>query len=162
MKKGLGRNATRGIMEIVLSQLGIILWTSLFATIMTAMNSLRYGGIIWTNYIGADIAMNIGPTILWLAVLIGLGSAYQQGYNIMVAKDQAGFLRMIIGILSLVLFVTLFATVVTNIETVRTSTNVTNYLALPTVIGITPALLFLAGIFGAIRTGLSGVRARFA
>ncbi len=149
-----------GIMVIVLALLGLILFSSLFSTIMTAINNVRYGATTLTNYTAFDTILSIAPVILWLGGLFGAGFAYYKGYSIVAGKDSNGFMRMIMGVLSLVLFATLFLTVLTSVETVRTGTNVANYTAFTTVIGITPTILFLAGIFASISTGVSGVRAR--
>ncbi len=148
-----------GILETVLALLGIVLFSALFSTIMTAMNVLRYTSSL-AAYTALDTILGIAPTILWLGGLLGAGILFKQGYSIAAASDQQGFMRMVIGVLTLVLFVTLFSTVVTNIETVRTGTNVANYTAFTTVVGISPTILFLSGMFASIASVAGGFRAR--
>ncbi len=147
-----------GVMVVTLALLGLVLFASMFSTIMTALNAIRYGGTTLSNYTAFDTILGISPVILWLGGLFGAGFAYYKGYSIAAGKDNNGFMRMVMGVLTLVLFVTLFATVLSGIETVRTGTNVTNYTAFSTVIGISPTILFLGGIFAAISSGVGGVR----
>lgn len=148
-----------GIMFVVLAQLGIVLFAALFSSIMTQINNLRYGPTTLTSYIAFDTILSIAPTVLWLGGMLGAGVGYYKGYSIVAGKDEQGFMRMIMGVLTLVLFVTLFGTVLSNVETVRTGTNVSNYIAFATVIGISPTVLFLGGIFASISSGVAGVRA---
>lgn len=149
-----------GVMVVVMSLLGLILFASLFSTIMTAINNIRYGATTLSNYTAFDTILGISPVILWLGGLFGAGFAYYKGYSIVAARDSNGFMRMIMGVLTLVLFATMFLTVLSNIETVRAGTNVSNYTAFSTVIGISPTILFLAGIFASISSAVGGVRAR--
>ncbi len=149
-----------GIMMVVMSLLGLILFASLFSTIMSAINNIRYGATVLTNYTAFDTILGIAPVILWLGGLFGAGFAYYKGYSIVAGKDSNGFMRMIMGVLTLVLFAVMFLTVLSNIETVRAGTNVSNYTAFSTVIGISPTILFLSGIFASISATVGGVRAR--
>ncbi len=149
-----------GVMAIVLALLGLILWASLFSTIMTGINTLRYGPTSISNFTAFDTILGITPVILWLGGIFGAGFAYYKGYTITAARDQNGFMRMVMGVLSLVLFFTLFATVLSSISSVYSSTNVSQYTAFQTVIGITPTILLLAGVFASVSMGVAGVRAR--
>ncbi len=149
-----------GILTMVLSVLGIILFVSLFVTIVTAINSLRYGATALTPYTAFDTILSIAPTVLFLTGLFAAGFAYYKGYSAVAGGDASGFLRMVMGILEIVLFVTMFSTVLTQMETLRTTTNVANYTALSTVIGIAPTVLFLGGIFTGAFTAYKGARAR--
>ncbi len=149
-----------GIMIAVMALLGVILFTSLFSSIMTGINSLRYGNTSLTNFTAFDTILGITPVVLWLGGLFGAGFAYYKGYSIIAGKDQNGFMRMVMGVITLVLFVTMFQTVLSGINTVYTGTNVSAYTAFTTVVGISPTVLFLAGIFASVSTGVSGIRAR--
>ncbi len=154
-----GGGKYNGILIVVMALLGMILFSSLFSTIMSSFNTLRYSTSL-ANYTAFDTILGIAPVILWLGGLFGAGFAYYKGYSITAGKDQNGFMRMVMGVLTLVLFVTMFNTVVTNIGTVYSSTNASNYTAFTTVVGLSPTVLFLAGIFAAVGTGVSGIRAR--
>lgn len=149
-----------GIMIAVMSLLGIILFTSLFASIMTAINNIRYGATSLTNYTAFDTILGIAPVVLWLGGLFGAGFAYYKGYSIIAGRDQNGFMRMVMGVITLVLFVTMFSTVLSGIATVYSGTNASLYTAFTTVVGISPTVLFLAGIFASVSSGVSGFRAR--
>ena len=148
-----------GVLVTVMSLLGLVLFTSLFATIMTAMNVMRYTSAL-TNYTAFDTILGIAPVILWLGGLFGTGFAFYKGQSMAAGQDAAGFLRMVMGIVTLVLFITLFSTVVTGIGTVYDGTNASNYTAFQTVVGISPTILFLAGVFASVSTAAGGLRAR--
>ena len=148
-----------GVLVTVMSLLGLVLFTSLFSTIMTAMNTMRYAGSL-TNYTAFDTILGIAPVILWLGGLFGAGFAFYKGQSMTAGQDAQGFLRMVMGIVTLVLFITLFSTVVTGIGTVYSGTNASLYTAFTTVVGISPTILFLAGVFASVATAASGLRAR--
>ncbi len=150
---------TKGILLQVMGILGIVLVTAVFPTIMTAFNNLRYGGTSLTPYIAFDTILGIGLVLLWLGALVGSGIAAAKGYSFTAEHDTSGFVRMILGALAIILFVTMFATVLTNVETVRTTTNISNYTAMLTVVYITPAILFLGGLFTGGRNVVGGGRA---
>lgn len=147
-----------GVMVVVMALLGMILFVSMFSTIMSAINNLRYGATSLTNFIAFDTILSIAPSILWLGGLLGAGFAYYKGYSIVSGKDSSGFMRMVMGVLTLVLFVTMFLTVLSNVNTVYGSTNASNYVAFTTIVGITPTILFLAGIFASVSSGIQGYR----
>ena len=64
-------------------------------------------------------------------------------------KGKSSFLMMTLSVVSIVLFVTLFDTVLAGFETVRTHTNIATFTALSTVVEIAPVVLLLAGVFAA-------------
>ncbi len=149
-----------GILMSVMALLGIILFASLFASIMSAINNIRYGSTSLTNFTALDTILSIAPVVLWLGGLLGAGVTYYKGAQITAAKDPNGFMRMVMAVVTLVLFITLFLTVVNAIATVYSTTNASSYTAFTTVVGITPTILLLAGIFAAVSSGVSGIRAR--
>ncbi len=149
-----------GMMMVVMSLLGLILFASLFTTILTAIGNIRYGATALTNYVAFDTVLGIAPVILWLGGLFATGYAYYKGYSITAGQDTNGWMRMIMGVLTLVLFCTMFITVFSNIASVYSATNASNFTAFTTVVGITPTILFLGGIFASVYSGSQGIRAR--
>ena len=61
---------------------------------------------------------------------------------------SGGFLAMVLSVLGVVLYVTIFSSVLAAAETIRTYANISTFTALETVIKIAPTILLLAGIFG--------------
>ncbi len=158
----MGKHA--GIVGMVMSILGLIIWVSVFSTIMTAWNGLYtlYG--VSTTWIVFGTVLKIGPTILWLLGVVGAGVAYFAAYKNYSSSgaDAQGYVRMIVGALTIVLFVTLFSTIMSNINTAYSifGVNASTYIAYTTVVSITPAILFLGGIFGGGATAYGGYKAR--
>jgi hypothetical protein len=123
--------------------------SAIFTTIMSSLTTL-YGTEGASSFIAFQTVITIIPTILLLAASIAAGIFYVKGYNKLAGggQDPSGLLRMILGILQIVLFVTMFATVITNFYSLYTAygTN-TTWIAFGTVITIIPTILFLSGIF---------------
>ncbi len=150
-----------GIILKVFVVLGIVLFAAMFPSIMTAVGNLRYGAVTLTNFIAFDTILSIAPTLLWLGGIAGFGFAEYASYRMAAAHDTAGFMRMITGVLEIVVFVTMFGTVLTNINTVYGSTNATNFIAFTTVVGIAPTLLFLGGIGSGLFSASKGGQTAF-
>lgn len=157
----MGGVSTKGILLQVMGILGIVLVSAIFPTIVDNFNNLRYGGTSLTPYTAFDTILGIGLVLLWLGAMVGSGVAAYKGYRFTAENDTSGFVRMILGALTIVLFLTMFITVIANIETVRTTTNLTNYTAMSTVVAITPAILFLGGLFTGGRNIVGGGRAAY-
>jgi hypothetical protein len=151
-----GKNG--GFLMMVLSVLGVVLWVTLFSTILDAFVTLYGTG--WTNYIAFATICKIVPTILFLAGIFGAGFGYYKGYTQAQAGGINSLLLMVFGALEIILFVTLFATIMTGMETLRTHANVTLFIAMSTVVSIAPTVLFLAGIFAGGATAVGGWRKR--
>ncbi len=144
-----------GFLGMVLSVLGVVLFVTLFVSLISPFNTLYTTAN--TTWIAFGTVVSISPTIIFLAGLFGAGFAYWKSYGIAAAGDQKGFMRMILGILELILFITLFSTIMTGLASVLTA-NITNFTALSTIVGIAPTVLFLAGIFASIGTAVGGYR----
>lgn len=148
-----------GFLVMILSVLGIVLWVTLFETILAAFVTLYGTG--WTNFIAFATIVKIVPTVLFLAVLGGLGFGGYKGYSMAMGKGGINdLLMMVFGALGLLLFVTLFSSVMTAMETLRTADNVSLFIAFTTVVGIMPTVLFLAGVFGFGGAAVGGFRHR--
>lgn len=151
-----------GFLAMVLAVLGIVLYTTLFSTILTAFTTLAANANIST-FIAFETIIKIAPTVLLLSGLIGAGFVYWKGYGKLAAGggDTSGILRMVLGALMIILFVTLFDTILTSFYTLWLADNATKYfIAFQTICTIMPTILFLAGIFAGIATGVGGLRAR--
>lgn len=66
-----------------------------------------------------------------------------------VGGKGGGFLMMVLSILGVVLYVTLFSNILTGFVSLESVTNAASYTAYSTVVKIAPTILFLVGIFGA-------------
>ena len=70
-------------------------------------------------------------------------------------------MRMVLGVLVIILFVTMFATIITAMSTLYTAySDNTDWVAFGTVLSISPTVLFLGGIFAGGSTAVGGYRAR--
>lgn len=150
-----------GFLAMVLAVLGIVLYTTLFSTILTAFTTLAANTHIST-FIAFETIIKIAPTVLLLSGLIGAGFVYWKGYGKLAASgDTNGILRMVLGALMIILFVTLFDTILTSFYTLWLADNVSKYfIAFQTICTIMPTILFLAGVFAGIATAVGGARAR--
>lgn len=159
MKGGLLKG---GFMQMVLSILGIVLFVTMFSTIMSALTTLA-GTSGVSDFIALATIIGIAPTVLLLAGVFGAGVIYYKGYKASAAtgSDASGLMRMVLGVLVIILFVTLFATIVTAFKTMYDlyAAN-TTWVAFGTVLSIMPTVLFIGGIFAGIGTGVGGYRAR--
>ena len=151
-----------GFLAMVFSILGIVLFVSMFSSVMTALAAL-YDTAGASTFIAFQTVLGIAPTLLLLVGVVSAGYFYYKGYKSLSQSgtDASGLIRMVIGILEIILFVTLFATIVTNFNTLYTTySSNTVWIAFGTVITILPTVLFLAGLFAGGATAAGGIRAR--
>jgi len=158
--KGGGLKA--GFMPMVLSILGVVLFVTMFSTIMTALASIT-DALGLTNFIALSTIIGIAPTVLFLGGVFGAAFVYYRGYKTVqsTGNDTSGILRMVLGVLVIILFATLFKQIVISMNTLYTvySGNA-SWIAFGTVISIAPTVLFLGGIFAGAATTVSGYRSR--
>jgi len=151
-----------GFVGMVSAILGVVLVTSMFATVMTQLGNV-YGHASASSFIAFTTVVGIAPTVLILATVLGGGLAYGLGLR-QVGKsgsDPSGLMRMVMGVLAIILFAALFSTILTNFGTLYTSySSNTDWIAFGTVISILPTILFLGGIFAGGATVYSGYKAR--
>jgi hypothetical protein len=97
-----------------------------------------------------------------MAGLFGAGIAYVMGYKSAASGggDASGLLRMVMGILTIILFVTMFSSVLTSMYSLYSNASAGNYTAFQTVVQITPTIVFLSGIFAGGMTTYGGYKAR--
>lgn len=146
-----------GFLKMVISTLVIVLWVTLFSSILSGFETLRVWPTI-ASYPLFLIIVRIVPTVLFLVVIFGGAAIYTVGYKQAVAQGINGLILAVSGALEIILFVTLFATIMTGFDAIMTFGNLSQYIALSTVIALTPAVLFLLGIFGGGATAVGGAR----
>jgi len=145
---------------------GVVLYVSMFANIMTAMEVIRgYANI--STFTALETIVKIAPTVLLIGGVFAASFGYYQGYKGASAQDASGVLRMVFGIVQIILFVSLFYTILISFYTLylggataNASFSPAEYTAFTTVTAIAPTVLFLAGIFGGVATAVSGVKTR--
>jgi len=150
-----------GFLAMVVSVLGVVLYVTMFSTVLTAFETLRTHANIAT-FVALETVVEIAPTVLLLAGIFAAGFGYYKGYksSAQAGSDTSGLMRMVLGILVIILFVTLFSTIVTAMYTLHSADNADQYTAFQTVVTIAPTVLFLAGIFAGGATAAGGYRAR--
>jgi hypothetical protein len=138
--------------------LGIVLWATLFDTILAQFDTLM-GYSHLTEFTLLQTMYEIGPVILFLGVLGLLGWGYYTSY--MKANRAQGGINMLMwvvfGSLQILLFLALFSTVISSLYTVLQDSSIASYIALQTVVQISAAIIFLSGIFAGgwnISTGI--------
>lgn len=139
--------------------LGLVVFTNVFDDILDAL----YGVAAHTNvasFIAMETVGKISATVLYIGIIFGLSTAYRQGYKQAAVSDAGGLLRMVFGLVQVLLFATLFSTVLTNLYTLYSSGNASTFTAFTTIVSISAVPLFLAGIFSGVATGVSGYRSR--
>lgn len=138
---------------------GIVLFVSMFSSIMTALEAIRtYANI--ATFTALETIVEIAPTVLIISGIFAASFGYYKGYKGASAQDSSGVLRMVFGVVQIILFVSLFLTILTGFYTLYGTTNASEYTAFTTVVAIAPTVLFLAGIFGGTATAVSGYRSR--
>ncbi len=155
-----------GFLAMVLSVLGVVLYVTLFSSILAALESIRgYANI--ATFTALATVVQIAPTVLLLGGVFAAGFGYWQGYKSVAGGrgDTGGLMRMVMGVLVIILFVTLFSTILTSMYTLWGYSNgagnvSSQYTAFQTVCTIVPTILFLTGIFAGVATTVSGARAR--
>ena len=154
-----GKNS--GFLMMILSVLGIVLYVTMFSNILAAFDDLGDFANI-SSYIAMSTVVSIAPTVLFLAGIFGAGAIYVVGYKKAAASGTNGLLLMVMGALEIILFVTLFSTIMTAMDVLRLTASVVagDYIAFGTVVTIAPTVLFLAGIFAGAATAVSGYKSR--
>jgi len=143
---------------MVLAVVGMVLYVTLFSSILTALEAIRsYANL--ATFTALETVVEIAPVVLLLAGVFAAGFAYYKGYQGSAAQDASGIMRMVLGIIMIILFVTLFSTILAAFYTLYGSTNASEYTAFQTVTQIAPVVLFLSGIFAGGATTVSGGRA---
>ena len=153
--------AKGGFLQMILAVLGVVLYVTIFSSILAAAETIRIYANIAT-FTALETVVEVAPTILLLGGLLGGGFVFYKGYKSSASggTDTGGMLRMVTGALIVIVFLTLFSTILTSMYTLYTADNATEYTAFRTVVQITPTILFLTGIFAGIGTAVSGYRAR--
>jgi hypothetical protein len=155
----MGKNS--GFLMMILSVLGVVLYVTMFSNILDAFDTLGDFATI-SSYIAMSTVVSIAPTVLFLAGVLGAGAIYVVGYKKAASAGTNGLLLMVMGALEIILFVTLFSTIMTAMEVLRTTSSVVanDYIAFGTVVTIAPTVLFLAGIFAGAATAVAGYKSR--
>ena len=147
-----------GFLKMTFSVIGIVILFAMFPTIITGLATLLTTSGV-SNFIAFTTIVGIAPTILILGLTFGAAMLYRSGYKSVSTGDSGGLIRMVMGVLEIILFVTLFATILSSSATLYTSAN-TTWIAFGTVMSIIPTVLFLGGLFAGAATTVGGYRAR--
>lgn len=149
-----------GFLKMIFATVIIVLFCASYSTILAAFNTI-WITVGLSNFIGMDIATRIGPTLVYIMAVLGAAALYKSGYSQIAggSADTSGVLRMIFGILNIILFLTLFSTILTNLATVYASANST-WIALQIVVSISAVVLFLSGLFAGGATAYGGWKQR--
>jgi hypothetical protein len=150
-----GKNG--GFLQMVLAVLGVVLYVTMFANILAGFVSLLEVANIG-EYIAFETVVKIAPTILFLIGIFGAGALYYHGYKQATGAGINSMLLIVFGALQIILFVTLFSTIMTAMESLRTHANVTAFIAFQTVVEIAPTILLLMGLFSGGAVAVSGWR----
>lgn len=145
---------------------GVVLYVAIFSNIMSAMETLKdYANL--STFTALETIVLIAPVVLLIGGVFAASFGYYKGYRGAVAQDASGVLRMVFGVVQIILFVSLFYTILTSFYTLYLGGATANadfspeaYTAFRTVVAIAPTVLFLAGIFGGAATAVSGARTR--
>ena len=150
-----GKNG--GFMYMIFSILGVVLAVTMFGSTMTYFDALAAVPNA-SAYIAYSIGIEISPSLILLGVL-GLGTwAYKKGYTQATSGGVNGLLLVVFGFLEVILFLALFPTIMSSLETVRTLPTIANYIALRVVVEIMPIVLYLGGLFAGGSTAVGGFR----
>ena len=144
-------------MTMALAVIGLVLYVTLFSSILSALETVRTYAQIST-FIALKTVVEIAPTVLLLGGVFGVTFAYYKGATGAGAQDASGLLRMVFGVIMIILFVTLFSTILSSFYTLYGADNASEYIAFQTVVTIAPTVLFLGGIFAGGSTAVSGAR----
>ncbi|MBE3142184.1 MAG: hypothetical protein IMZ53_16550 [Thermoplasmata archaeon] len=154
----MGGDMKGGFLKMTFSVVGLVILFAMFPTILTALAALLVSTGV-SNFIAFTVIVGIAPTVLILGLTFGAAMLYRSGYKSVSANDAGGLIRMVMGILEIILFVTLFATILSSSYTLFSSANAT-WIAFGTVMSIMPTVLFLSGIFAGGATAYGGYKAR--
>ena len=141
------------------SVVGIVLWLAMFDSIMKGLEPIRaYANL--STFTALETVVEIAPAVLLVGGIFAAGFGYYKGYKGAAAQDASGVLRMVYGIIQIILFVSLFLTMLASFYTLYGTANASEYTAFTTIVAIAPVVLFLGGIFGGAATTASGFRSR--
>lgn len=151
---------------MMFSVVGLVLYCSMFTNIMIGIEAINdYANL--STFTALSTIVGIAPTVLLIGGVFAASFAYVKGYQGANAQDASGVLRMVFGIVQIILFVTLFSTILSSLyalyiggATANASFTPADYTAFQTVVQISGTILFLGGIFGGTMTTISGYRAR--
>lgn len=144
---------------MTMAVVGVVLYVTMFSNVLSALETIRvYANI--STFTALSTVVEIAPTVLLIGGVFAASFGYYRGYQGASAQDSAGVLRMVFGIVQIILFVSLFYTILTSFYTLYGADNASEYTAFQTVVQIAPTVIFLGGIFGGVATAVSGVRAR--
>lgn len=143
---------------MALSVVGLVVYVTLFSSILSALETIRtYANI--STFTALETVVEIAPTVLLLMGVFGASFGFYKGYKGASTSDASGLIRMVFGVIMIILFVTLFYTILTSFYTLYGADNAAEYIAFQTVVQIAPTVLFLMGIFGGGATAVSGAKA---
>jgi hypothetical protein len=142
---------------MIVGILGLVLWTNMFPTILTGLVTLANLDYI-ANYTAFETVLKISASVIYLGGIFGMAWIQKFGYQQASSAGVNMLIATVLGVLEIILFVTLFATVMTGIEAVRTADNVSYFIALSTVVQLSPAILFLLGLFSGGAMAVSGYK----
>lgn len=153
------QNNVKPFLFMTFGVLGLVVFTNIFDDILDALYGVAAHSNVAT-FIAMETVAKISATVLFLGGIFALSVAYRAGYKQAAVTDSGGLMRMVFGLVQVLLFATLFATVLTNLYALYSSGNASTFTAFTTVVSISAVPLFLAGVFSGIATGISGYRAR--
>jgi hypothetical protein len=147
-----------GLFQMILGTLGLVLFTTVFGTILTYFVTLAENSAL-ANFLVMDILVKIGPTLLFLGGLFSLIYFGQvKGFQRASGAGIGSLVMVVYGAIEVILFLAMFNVILNNFEALRTSDNLSYFIALSVCISIGPAMAFLAGLFSGVGTFVSGVK----
>ena len=142
---------------MIFSVVAVVLWVALFESVLAGLAAiLNYANI--ATFTVLETVVEISATVLLISGMFAAGFGYYKGAKGAAAQDASGILRMVFGIILIILFVTLFLTILASFYTLYSHANASAFTAFTTVVAIAPAVLFLGGLFGGATTAVSGAR----
>lgn len=148
-----------GLLAMIFSVLGIVVWVGMFTEVMTAFDAL-FAIVGIGDLMLFELILNYAPTLLLLGGIAGAGVGFYMGYKSVASHDVSGMIRMVFAALGMVLFVTMFENIATAFVDLYTLYAADpNYPIFDLAVSIAPTILFLGGIAAFVGTGLGGVKA---
>ncbi len=152
-------NKNGGLLAMIFSILGIVVYCAMFAEVMTAFDAL-FAIVGISDLLLLTLILNYAPTLLLLGGVAVSGIVFYKGYQSTAATDVNGMIRMVFAALGLILFVTMFSNIATSFVTLYTTYAADpNYPIFDLAVAITPTILFIGGIAAFVGTGIKGLRA---